>query len=118
MPLYTEDTLAAAFNAVNSGTPFRRAAHDFGISLATLHDCRASRQLKTIVYMSQQKLSPIQENRLAEWICIQDVLGFAPTYTQIRTFANRILLADGSTASVGKYWLEGFLRRNPSVKTL
>src|SRR6266566_6891479 len=118
MPLYTEDTLAAALNAVNSGTPLRRAVRDFGIPLATLHDCRASRQLKTIVYMSQQKLSPIQENRLAEWICIQDVLGFAPTYIQIRIFANRILLAGGSTAGVGKHWLEGFLRCNPSVRTL
>ena len=33
-------------------------------------------------------------------------------------FASRILLAGGSTAGVGKHWLEGFLRRNPHVRTL
>ena len=118
MPLYTEDTLAAALNAVNSGTPLRRAAYDFGIPLATLHDHRASRQSKTTAHMSQQKLSPIQESRLAEWIRIQDVLGFTPTYTQIRIFASRILLAGGSTAGIGKHWLERFLRCNLYVKTL
>ncbi len=118
MPLYTEDTLAATLNAVNSGTPLRRAAHNFGIPLATLHDRRAGRQSKTTAHISQQKLSPIQESRLAEWICIQDVLGLVPTHIQIRTFASRILLAGGSTAGVGKHWLEGFLRHNPSVRTL
>src|SRR6266566_5652136 len=118
MPLYTEDTLAAALNAVNSDIPLRRAAHNFGIPLATLHDRRAGRQSKTTAHISQQKLSPIQESRLAEWICIQDVLGLVPTHIQIRTFASRILLAGGSTAGVGKHWLEGFLRCNPSVRTL
>jgi hypothetical protein len=33
-------------------------------------------------------------------------------------FASRILLAGGSATGVGKHWLEGFLRRNPCVKTL
>ncbi len=39
-------------------------------------------------------------------------------YVQIRIFVSRILLAGGSTAGVGKHWLEGFLRRNLSVRTL
>src|SRR6266566_5566336 len=117
MPSYTEDTLAAALNTVNSGIPLRRAARDFGIPLTTLYDRRTNRQSKTTAYISQQKLSPIQENRLAEWIRIQDVLSLAPTHTQIRTFANRILLTGSSTADIGKHWLEGFLRRNPSVRT-
>ncbi len=59
--------------------------------------------------MSQQKLSPIQESRLAEWICVQDALGLGPTHTWIRTFANRIFLIDGATVGIGKHWLEGFL---------
>jgi len=80
MPSYTEDTLAAVLNTVNLGILLRRAARDFGIPLATLHDRRAGRQSKTTAHMSQQKLSPIQESRLAEWIRIQDVLGLAPTH--------------------------------------
>ena len=118
MPSYTENALAAAINAVNTGTPLRRAARDYGIPEATLRHRRTGRQSRIDAYMSEQKLSSIQENRLAEWICVQDALGLRPTYTQIRIFASRILLAGGSTAGVGKHWLEGFLRCNPSVKTL
>ena len=85
--------------------------------MTTLRHRLAGRQLKTTTYTSQQKLSSIQESRLAEWIHIQDTLGLGPTHTQIRTFANRILLAGGSTAGIRKHWLEGFLRCNPSVRT-
>src|SRR6266699_5641784 len=118
MPSYTENTFAAAIDAVNAGTPLRRAAREYGIPKATLRDRRADRQAKTIAHTFQQKLSPIQESRLTEWICIQDALSLGPIHAQIRTFANRILLAGGSTVGVGKHWLEGFLRCNPSVRTL
>ena len=66
MPAYTEDAFTAAINAVNTGTPVKRAACDYGIPMTTLRHRLAGRQLKTIVYMSQQKLSLIQESRLAE----------------------------------------------------
>ncbi len=118
MPSYTENALAAAINAVNIGTPFRRAAYDYGIPEATLRHRRTGRQSKIDIYTSEQKLSPIQENRLAEWIRIQDALGLGPTYAQIHIFVSRILLAGGSTAGIGKHWLKRFLQYNPSVKTL
>src|SRR6266699_1197322 len=118
MPSYTEDTFTAAINAVNAGTLVKRAARDYSIPITTLRHRLTGRQSKTIAHTSQQKLSSIQESRLAEWICIQDALGLGPTHAQIRIFANRILLAGSSTAGVGKHWLEGFLRCNPSVRTL
>ena len=118
MPSYTENALAAAINAVNTGTPLRRAARDYSIPETTLRYRRAGRQSRTDAHASEQKLSPIQESRLAEWIRIQDAFGLRPTYAQIRIFASRILLASGSTAGVGKHWLEGFLRCNLSVRTL
>ena len=118
MPSYTEDALTAAINAVNAGTPVKRAARDYGIPMTTLRHRLAGRQSKTTAHTSQQKLSSIQESRLAEWIRVQDALGLGATHAQIRTFASRILLAGGSTAGVGKHWLEGFLRRNPHVRTL
>src|SRR6266699_437388 len=98
MPSYTENALAAAINAVNTDTPLRRAAHDYGISEATLRHRRTGRQSRIDAHMSEQKLLSIQESRLAEWICIQDALGPGPTYAQIRIFVSRIFLADGSTA--------------------
>ncbi len=53
-----------------------------------------------------------------EWIVIQDALGVPPTHAQVRLFASRILQASGDTSEIGKNWMEGFLRRNPLVKTL
>ncbi len=70
MPSYTENTLAAAIDAVNAGTPLRCVARDYGIPEAILRDRRAGRQAKTIAHTFQQKLSFIQESRLAEWIRI------------------------------------------------
>src|SRR6266699_1823468 len=117
MPSYTENALAAAINAVNTDTTLRRTVYDYGIPEATLQYRRTGRQSKIDAHISEQKLSLIQENRLVEWICIQDALGLRPTYIQIRTFASRILLADSSTADIGKHWLEKFLQYNPSVRT-
>ena len=118
MPSYTENALTAAINAVNAGTPVKRAARDYGIPMTTLRHRLAGRQPRTDAHAFEQKLSPIQESRLAEWIRVQDALGLGPTHTQICTFASRIFLADGSTAGVGKHWLKGFLRHNPHVRTL
>ncbi len=118
MPSYTENALVATLNAVDRGDPIRRIAHNYSISRTTLQHRLAGQQTKTTAHIFQQKLSPIQESRLTEWICIQDILGLAPTYAQIRIFVSRIFLASGSATGIGKHWLEGFLHRNPRVKTL
>ena len=80
MPSYTENALTAAIDAVNAGTPVKRAAHDYGIPLTTLRHRLAGRQSKITAHTFQQKLSPVQESRLAEWIRIQDAFGLALTY--------------------------------------
>jgi len=103
---------------VNTGISLRYIVRNYSISEAILQYRHTGRQSRIDAYISKQKLSLIQENRLAEWIRIQDALGLGPTHVQIRTFANQILLAGGSIAGVGKHWLKGFLRYNLSVKTL
>jgi 4-hydroxybenzoate polyprenyltransferase len=118
MPSYSEDALAHALDAVKSGVPLARAAREWGIPRTTLRHRDTGKQAKSIAHAFQQKLSPVQENRLADWIRVQDALGVAPTHAQIRTFASRILLAGGSATGVGKHWLQGFLRRNPRIATL
>ena len=59
----------------------------------------------------------VQEERLAEWVLIQESLGLGPTHGQIRAFAGRILWARGDAVPLGKRWMAGFLRRNPILKT-
>ena len=40
-----------------------------------------------------QKLALVQEQRLIDWVLVQESLGLNPTYSQIRAFAGRILAA-------------------------
>jgi 4-hydroxybenzoate polyprenyltransferase len=67
--------------------------------------------------MPQQRLSTVQEERLTEWVLTQESLGLGPTHGQIRDFTGRILRARGDNKPLGKRWMDGFLRRNPILKT-
>ncbi len=47
----------------------------------------------------------------------QEALGVLLTHSQIRQFANRVLEIKGDSKLLGKRWIEGFLRRNPILRT-
>ena len=64
-----------------------------------------------------QRLAPVQEQRLTDWVLVQESLGRNPTHAQIRAFAGRILATRHDTAPLGKRWMTGFLKRNPVLKT-
>lgn len=41
----------------------------------------------------------------------------SPTHAQIKDFAQRLLALRGDTSTLGKGWIQGFLKRNPILKT-
>jgi hypothetical protein len=47
----------------------------------------------------------------------QEALGVPLTYGQIQQFAGRLLAIKGDYKELGKRWMEGFLRRNPILRT-
>ncbi len=47
----------------------------------------------------------------------QEALGVLLTHGQIRQFANQVLEIKGDSKLLGKRWMEGFLRRNPILRT-
>jgi 4-hydroxybenzoate polyprenyltransferase len=47
----------------------------------------------------------------------QEALGVPLTHGQIRQFAGRLLAIKGDHKKLGKRWMEGFLRRNPILRT-
>jgi Tc5 transposase-like DNA-binding protein len=63
----------------------------------------------------QQRLSAEEEKSLAEWCRIQEALGVPPSHEQIQLAAQRMLLVSRSDIKLGKRWIEGFKRRNPSI---
>ncbi|KAM0665033.1 hypothetical protein ACQRIU_006186 [Beauveria bassiana] len=65
-----------------------------------------------------QRLPAIQESHLVSWILIQDHLSNPPTHEQVRKIASSLCRRNGDDHDVGKNWLQGFLKRNPEIKTL
>ena len=47
----------------------------------------------------------------------QEALGLSLTYGQIREFARRLLVIKEDQKELGKRWIEGFLWRNPILRT-
>ena len=49
---------------------------------------------------------------------VTHLTGCPPTHAVIRFIASRILANDNDPKPLGRNWMEGFLRRNPSVKSI
>lgn len=52
------------------------------------------------------------------WIVTQGNLGYAPSYSRFRLFAQHRLIHNGGLSHFGKNWHRGFLARNPSIQTI
>ena len=117
MKQYTEDDIQEALDAIAKGISIKRAASNCGIPRSTLQERLSGRQPHQQASASQQRLSPTQEDHLAQWVLTQAALGLPPTHSQLKEFAQRVLDTQGDPQPLGKRWIQGFLRRNPSLKT-
>lgn len=50
------------------------------------------------------------------WILYQEALGYAPLYSQVCSVIVGLLKSIGDNKPLGKNWIDGFKRRNPSIK--
>ena len=118
MAKYTENDLQNALVDIQKGMTVREAARIWGIAETTLRRRFHGAEPRKVAKAHCQRLSPCQEESLAQWIRIQGTLGSPPTHAIIRCIASRVLANDGDPRPLGRNWMEGFLRRNPSVKTM
>ncbi len=118
MPLYTENDIKNALKEVQMGVSQRIVSKKYGIPRATLYDRINGSESATKAQEHLQRLSAVEEGLLSDWIVNQSALGLSPTHQQLRELAVRVLAARGDLQPLGKRWMEGFLRRNPRVKTL
>ena len=114
---YTKQDLQNALNAVANGMSQRKAKSEYSVPHATLQNRIKGHISRLEAHVPQQRLSTVQEERLTEWVLMQESLGLAPTHGQIRAFAGRILWNRGDAAPLGKQWMAGFLHRNPILRT-
>ena len=114
---YTEDDIQYALNDIANGMSFRQASLKWGPPRATLHDRLNGRISRAKASQPSQRLSPVQEQRLTDWVLVQKSIRSSLTHAQIRSFAGRILAAKNDALPLGKRWISNFLRRNPILKT-
>jgi 4-hydroxybenzoate polyprenyltransferase len=117
MGRYAENDMQQAMQAVANGQSIKSAAAQWGIPRTTLLDRLHGAESRKDAFACHQRLSPVQENQLTQWVLTQESLGLPPTHAQIREFAQRILATKGDHRPVGKHWMQAFLRRNPSIRT-
>ncbi|KAF7909664.1 uncharacterized protein EAF01_003382 [Botrytis porri] len=122
---YTEEDIAEALRAITNGASIRRASLDYGVPRTTLHDRIYGGVSHQNGAQILQKLSPIQENRLAEWILVQEALGTSPTHRQIREMAEHLLIkqhqidsarVSGATSDIIKKWFRNLAI--PEIKAI
>ena len=100
-----------------NGKSLRKSSLDWSIPRGTLQHKVLGILPKKEAYTHLQRLAPIQEQRLTDWVLVQESLRLNPTYAQIKAFTSRILASRRDAAPLGKRWMAGFLRRNPVLKT-
>lgn len=111
-----ELAIQSAIADVESGTSQRKAADHHGVARSTLQERLKGRQSHAIAHQDQQRLTPEQEDFLADWILSQDVRDQTPSPQRIREVAARIIYMCGGREPLGHLWLAHFIRRNPRVK--
>jgi 4-hydroxybenzoate polyprenyltransferase len=118
MTKFTEKDMRAAIQAVVEGSSVNKAAAAHGVTRSTLQDRIKGTTTPRQANEHRQKLSPIQEKRLRDWILVQADLGCPVSHQQVRHFASQIAVRNGFPDGVGKHWLESFMDRNQDIKTL
>lgn len=118
MPSFTEKDMSAALQMVAEGMSVNKAAEANGINRSTLQGRIKGSTTPREAQKPRQKLSDIQEKHLRDWIIIQADLGCPVSHQQVREFASKIAVRNGFPEGVGKNWLQGFLGRNPDIRTL
>ena len=116
-PRYTEDDIQYTLRDIANSKSERKASLDWGVPRGTLQERTQGRVSRSESHAHLQRLAPVQEQRLTDWVLVQESLGRNPTHAQIRAFAGRILAARHDAAPLGKRWMTGFLKRNPVLKT-
>lgn len=93
----------------------RKAANAHGIARSTLQERLNGRQCHAVAHQNQQRLTPEQEDFLADWILSEDLSGRPPSRVCVREMATCILRMNGDCEPLGQLWVANFVGRHPHV---
>lgn len=111
-----EEAIYACF--MHPTSSIRSLARDFGISYSTLQYHLQHGDMIGAVHKEQMRLSEDQEKWLCNWIIEEDRQGYAPSIARVRQMVEVLLRVQGDERPLGKNWITGFKKRNPSIKTM
>lgn len=118
MPLYTEESLQNAVKQALEDGNTSKASRDWKVPRSSIQNRIKGYRPPQLAHTEEQNLTLEQETRLAIWVKAQFDLGLPPNHSQIKGFANQILQHNGRHYTVGRHWMERFLKRNPILKTM
>lgn len=93
----------------------RAVAAAYNLSDRTLRRRLAGGTNKRTSHEQQQRLTPLQEQFLVDWILECDQHGYPPSHARTREMAFRILQLGGDNRPLGVIWVRNFVNRNPAV---
>jgi len=115
--LSQEDQYLISIQRIRNGESIRSIARDLGLSRSTLSRRLQGVQSPRKTAQSRLKLSPEQEEIIADWICQEEVAGRPAGFVAIHRFAAAILRQSGIDTPLGQNWVKRFLQRqNARIK--
>ncbi|KAI0993564.1 hypothetical protein K3495_g14620, partial [Podosphaera aphanis] len=115
-----ENSIREAIEALesNPNLTVKAVATAYSVPRSTLRDRLSGSVSRQISQQGVQRLTPNQEEFLAEWILDMDARGFPPSHARTREIASRILSMNKDTDPLGKDWIPKFIKRNPRVASI
>lgn len=112
-----ELAIQSAIGDLRSGvyTSLRKAACAHNVPRSTLQDRLQGRQSHATAHQHQQRLTPEQEDFIADWILDRDSRDQTASRTQIRELVTQILCMKGEYEPLGQLWIHHFFARHPRV---
>jgi hypothetical protein len=125
MPLYTEEDVTNALNALVNGEhkSIHRAALVFQIPTSTSRCRFQNRKTRKESHVSQQILTPIEESTLENWTYRAAKLGAPVILKLVKILASEIQSERSSnndenqSSPISDRWVDRFRTRHPRIKT-
>jgi hypothetical protein len=94
----------------------RRAASIYNVPRTTLQDRRAGKRSRRDCEPNSKRLNKLEEEAIVERVLNESLRGFAPIKADVRAMADK-LLQERESNSVGKNWVDNFIKRTPELRT-
>ncbi|KAK8073319.1 transposase [Apiospora phragmitis] len=106
-----------AFSLFNEGGGIRYSASETGLVHTTFRRRVLNLPTRREASERRQKLTKYEEDFIVAWILDEEAAGRAPSKKYTAGFAERVLQSRSPSETLGRNWIEGFIRRHKDIRT-